>query len=100
MLVLACALPAVAGLSALSYIYYERESEAVQLEALRLAQALLTAVDRDLDNAETAARVLALSRNLASGEFEAFHQQARAVLQPNFPGHAFILSGPGGTPAA
>jgi PAS domain S-box-containing protein len=98
MLVLACALPAVAGFSALSYIHYTREGEAVQLESRRLAQALLTAVDRDLDTAETAARVLALSNHLAKGDFGAFHQQARAVLQPNFPGSAFILSGPDGTP--
>jgi two-component system sensor histidine kinase/response regulator len=50
-----------------------------------IARALAAAVDRDLDNGETAARALAGQPSLASGDLAAFHTAARRLLRPEFP---------------
>jgi len=95
-LVLACALPTIIGVAALSYDSYRRERENLLHDAERLAQNVMTAAERDLDAGETAARALASSPSLAGGDLRAFHAQARSILGPEFPGFAFVLSSPTG----
>ena len=98
MLVLACALPTLIGFGSMAYDFYQHERRDILLDAERSAASLILAVDRDLQNGETAARVLASSPSLASADLAAFHAQARSVLRPGFPAVGFVLSGPGGQP--
>nr|WP_308606136.1 response regulator [Massilia sp. DJPM01] len=97
-MVLACALPTLIGFAALSYDSFQREHQNLLRDAERLAQNVLMAVERDLDAGETAARALASSPSLSSADLAAFHQQARSILGPEFPGFAFVLSERDGTP--
>jgi two-component system sensor histidine kinase/response regulator len=97
-LVLACALPILAGYFAFARDAAERERVHIEQDAQSMAQALVATVDRDLSNGETAARVLANSSILASGDLAQFHAHARRLLRPEFPASAFVLSGPGGEP--
>jgi len=98
MLVLACLLPSLIGFGALSYDSYLRERNKLVLESDRAGRSLLAAVDRDLETAETAARALASSPSLASGDLAAFHAQARSVLRPQLSATAFVLSDREGRP--
>jgi two-component system sensor histidine kinase/response regulator len=97
-LVLACAVPTLIGFAALSYDSIQRERADLLRDAERLAQNVLMAAERDLDAGETAARALASSPSLSSGDLAAFHQQARSILGPEFPGYAFVLSDRDGRP--
>jgi len=98
MLVLACLLPTLIGFGALTYDSYRRDNAGLLLEADRMARSLLAAVDRDLETAETAARALASSPSLASGDLASFHAQARSILRPELSAVAFVLSDREGTP--
>ena len=95
-LVLACALPILLGYFAFARDADRREAEHVAQDAQMIARALAAAVDRDLDNGETAARALASEPGLASGSLAAFHAAARRLLRPEFPAYAFVLSGADG----
>ncbi|HEX8613743.1 MAG TPA: response regulator [Telluria sp.] len=97
-LVLACAVPTLVGFAALSYDSFRRERADLLRDAERLAQNVLMAVERDLDAGETAARALASSPSLTSGDLADFHYQARSILGPEFPGYAFVLSDLDGKP--
>ncbi|MBQ5947580.1 PAS domain-containing protein [Massilia sp. ST3] len=97
-LVLACALPILIGYIALARDAAVRERSHVSEDAQTVAEVLAAAVDRDLDGGETAARVLANSAMLASGELQAFHAGARQLLRPEFPAQGFMLSGPDALP--
>jgi hypothetical protein len=97
-LVLACALPTLIGFGSMAHDFYQYERRDILHDAERSAEALMLAVDRDLQNGETAARVLASSPGLASADLAAFHAQARSVLRPGFPAVGFVLSGPDGQP--
>ncbi|MDQ1830354.1 PAS domain-containing protein [Massilia scottii] len=97
-LVLACALPTLIGFAALSYDSFQREHQNLLRDAERLAQNVLQAAERDLDAGETAARALASSPSLTSGDLADFHYQARSILGPEFPGYAFVLSDLDGKP--
>ena len=97
-LVLACLLPSLIGFGALTYDSYARERSKLLLEADRAGLALLAAVERDLETAETAARALASSPSLASGDLAAFHAQARSILRPELSATAFVLSDRDGQP--
>jgi len=97
-LVLACLLPSLIGFAALSYDSFRRERSKLLLAADRMGKTLLTAVERDLDTAETAARALASSPSLASGDLAAFHAQARSILRPELSAVAFVLSDRNGAP--
>jgi PAS domain S-box-containing protein len=97
-LVLACALPILIGYFAFARDAERRDNEHIAQDALTVAQALAAAVDRDLASSETAARVLANSPLLASGNLAAFHENVRRLLRPDFPAYAFVLSGPDGLP--
>ena len=97
-LVLACALPILIGYIAFARDSTQREDEHVAQDARTVARVLVAAVERDLKNGETAARVLANSPMLARGELAAFHATARSLLRPDFPAHAFVLTGSDGRP--
>jgi PAS domain S-box-containing protein len=97
-LVIACALPILAG-----YFAFARESARgarahVAQDVQTMAQALVAEVDRDLDSSETAVRVLANSGLLAKGMLEEFQERARILLRPGFPAHAFVLYDAHGKP--
>jgi PAS domain S-box-containing protein len=95
-LVLACALPILLGYFAFARDAGRREDQHVAQDAQMIARALAAAVDRDLDNGETAALALASQPSLASGDLAGFHAAARRVLRPEFPAYAFTLSGADG----
>jgi PAS domain S-box-containing protein len=95
-LVFACALPILLGYFAFARDADHRETQHVAQDAEMIARALAAAVDRDLDNGETAALALASQPSLASGDLDAFHAAARRLLRPEFPAFAFVLSGPDG----
>jgi hypothetical protein len=95
-LVFACALPILLGYFAFARDADRREAQHVAQDAQMIARALAAAVDRDLDNGETAARALASQPSLAAGDLAAFHAAARRVLRPEFPAYAFVLSGADG----
>jgi PAS domain S-box-containing protein len=92
MLVATCALPTLLGFGALTWHFYTRERNLVIADARQTARALAAAVDRDLDNGETAAFALAASPALVRGDLEGFHAEARRILRPQFPGYAFMLT--------
>jgi PAS domain S-box-containing protein len=96
-LVFACALPILLGYFAFARDADLREAQHVAQDAQMIARALAAAVDRDLDNGETAARALASQPSLASGDLAAFHAAARGLLRPEFPVFGFVLSGPDGS---
>jgi two-component system, sensor histidine kinase and response regulator len=91
-LVIACALPILAGYIGFARDAAQREREHVAHDAMMVAQALVAAVDRDIAGSETAAHVAANSVLLQVGRLEQFHERTRALLRPGFPAHAFVLS--------
>jgi PAS domain S-box-containing protein len=95
-LVFACALPILLGYFGFARDADLREAQHVAQDAQMFARALAAAVDRDLDNGETAARALASQPGLAGGDLAAFHAAARRLLRPEFPVYAFVLSGADG----
>ena len=95
-LVLACALPILIGYLVFAHDADEREARHVAEDAAMIARALAGAVERDLDNGETAARTLANDPALAAGRLAEFHANARRLLRPAFPVGAFVLSAPDG----
>jgi PAS domain S-box-containing protein len=95
-LVLACAAPIVAGYFAFAHDADRRERIHIAQDADMIARALAAAVDRDLDSAATAARVLANQGSLESGDLAAFQRAARRLLRPEFPVAGFELSGADG----
>ncbi|WP_229411307.1 MULTISPECIES: PAS domain-containing protein [unclassified Massilia] len=95
-LVFACALPILLGYFAFAGDAERREAQHVSQDAQMIARALAAAVDRDLDNGETAARALAGQPSLAAGDLATFHAAARGLLRPEFPAFAFVLSGEDG----
>jgi PAS domain S-box-containing protein len=95
-LVLACALPILAGYFAFARDAARREREHIAQDAQTIARTLAAAVDRDIASSETAAKVLASSGLLSKGWLAEFHSRARMLLRPNFPAHAFALYDAGG----
>ncbi len=95
-LVFACALPILLGYFAFARDADRREAQHVAQDAQMIARALAAAVDRDLDNGETAARALASQPSLATGDLAAFYAAARRLLRPEFPVYGFVLSGADG----
>lgn len=97
-LVLASVLPLVLGYIAFVHDAAQREREHVTRDAGTVARALTAALDRELDSAEAAARVAAAWPNLAPATLADFHDHAHALLRPEFPVTAFVLSGADGQP--
>ena len=97
-LVLASVLPLVLGYIAFVHDAAQREREHVTRDAGTVARALTAALDRELDSAEAAARVAAAWPNLGPATLADFHDHAHALLRPEFPVTAFVLSGADGQP--
>jgi len=97
-LVLASVLPLVLGYIAFVHDAAQREREHVTRDAGTVARALTAALDRELDSAEAAARVAAAWPNLGPATLADFHDHAHALLRPEFPVTAFVLSGADGRP--
>ena len=97
-LVLACMLPTLVAFAALTFDSFQRERSNLLHEAERVSQSLVKAVERDMENAETAARALGSSPSLIAGDLAAFHAQARTVLRPELSAVAFVLSDATGKP--
>jgi two-component system sensor histidine kinase/response regulator len=95
-LVLACALPILAGYFAFARDAARREREHIAQDAQTIARTLVAAVERDIASSETAAKVLANSGLLDKGLLAEFHSRVRMLLRPNFPAHAFALYDAGG----
>jgi two-component system sensor histidine kinase/response regulator len=92
MLVLACALPTVLGFAALGVDSYERERGHLLHDATAMSAGLLRSVDAELDSVESVTRALSNSLAIPGGDLKAFHAQAKALLRPEFPVEAIILS--------
>ncbi|MEW6371688.1 MAG: response regulator [Pseudomonadota bacterium] len=97
-LVLASVLPIVFGYIAFVRDAGQREREHVARDAATVARALVAALDRELESAESAARVAAAWPTLDAGSLAQFHAHARELLRPEFPAHAFVLTGRNGQP--
>ena len=97
-LVFASVLPIVLGYIAFVRDAGQREREHVARDAATVARALVAALDRELESAESAARVAAAWPTLDAGSLAQFHAHARELLRPEFPAHAFVLTGPDGQP--
>ena len=97
-LVLACALPILAGYFALAHDAQLRERSHVSNDAQTVAEVLAAAVDRDIESGETAGQVLAHTAMVERGDLAAIHAVTRRMLRPDFPAQAFVLSAPDGTP--
>ena len=98
MLVLACALPTVIGFAVLAYDSYLRERDRMLHDATAMSAGLLRSVEAELDSVETAARALSTSPSIRYGDLKAFHAQAQALMRPEFPAAAIILSRADGIP--
>ena len=97
-LVLASVLPIVFGYIAFVRDAGQREREHVARDAATVARALVAALDRELESAESAARVAAAWPTLDARSLGQFHAHARELLRPEFPAHAFVLTGRDGQP--
>jgi len=92
LLVLACALPTVIGFGAVVSQFYQRERESLMEDTQQSARMVAAAIDRDLLQADSAARALGTSPSLRGGDLAALRLQAGALLGPQFPASQFILS--------
>jgi PAS domain S-box-containing protein len=97
-LVLASVLPLLFAYIAFVRDAGQREARHVARDAATVTRALAAALDRELESAETAARVAAAWPTLAPGSLGQFHGQARQLLRPDFEVSNFVLSGPDGHP--
>ena len=95
---LASVLPIVFGYIAFVRDAGQREREHVARDAATVARALVAALDRELESAESAARVAAAWPTLDAGSLGRFHTHARELLRPEFPAHGFVLTGRDGRP--
>src|SRR5450830_643015 len=71
---------------------YTREREHVVSETAQAARAAAAAVDRDLNGAQKAARILAASPALQADDIGALRILADSLLQPGLAVSAFIVS--------
>ena len=90
-LVIACVAPVWCAAGVLVYHAYQDKRAQIKQQMLETARALALDVDQQLANTETALRVLATSPHLISGDFAAFHAQARVVLR-DYPAADIILA--------
>jgi hypothetical protein len=72
--------PAVVGLAALVFGFYQNEREQISQGVFSTASTLASALDRDLAGTMMAAQVLAESPFLAANDLAAFHREAEKVL--------------------
>ena len=99
-LVLAGLVPSLIGFGTLAFDSFQRERANLLHEAERIAQALRSELERELDTTEIAGRALATSPSLQTGQLDAFRAHARAMLDAGLPANAFVLSDTTGRPLA
>ncbi|MCB5174528.1 sensor histidine kinase [Microvirga lenta] len=75
-LVLALALPAILVAGGGLYSVYRAEQRATDLRLQEITRAMSLSLDREIEKAEAALRVLASSPSIRTGDFAAFHRQA------------------------
>ncbi len=80
LLVVACLIPASLMAVMLIAYSYQRERARLVRDTIATARALTGALDRELAGVTSALFALSTSPHLASGDFRAFHSQAREVL--------------------
>jgi PAS domain S-box-containing protein len=90
-LVLACVLPVWLAVGLLVSYNYQDRRLTIESHMLDTARALTLVVDRELASIQATLEALATSPSLTSGDFAAFHSQARAVLK-QYPGADIILA--------
>lgn len=81
LLVFAVWLPAVAGFGLLARSTYEREERAARTRVQELAEALNSAVERELDKRSALLRALSASSALRDGDFGRFQAEARTATR-------------------
>jgi PAS domain S-box-containing protein len=81
LLVLAASLPLLALTVVLTIRSYHSERDQIEQHTIETARALALAVDRELSGLQSAIVALSMSRELQSGEFAEFYDQARRMLQ-------------------
>ncbi|MBZ6075799.1 sensor histidine kinase [Microvirga puerhi] len=82
-LVLALAIPTVLVTSAGIYSVYRAEREATDLRLRETTRALALSLDLEIEKAEAALRILAVSPHIESENFAAFHDQLVRTPLPN-----------------
>ena len=92
LLVGACVLPALIGFGLLIVNSYDQSKARLEVDQTQTAHALTAALDRDLGIVENVALAAAASAALDQKDLWLFYNRARGLLNPNFPGFAFILS--------
>lgn len=92
LLVLACLLPGVIGVSAVLYVSYQSERAQLEGDTIQTARALAQAVDAELMKALAAAQAMATSGYLVSEDFATFYENATSLLQQTEIGNNFVLS--------
>jgi hypothetical protein len=83
--------PGAIGFIILASSFYRHERDHIAQSTLVTARALVSAVDRDLVSTTVAAQILALSPNLQSEDFAAFHSEASKLIPLVF-GSNFALA--------
>ena len=83
--------PGTIGLFIVASSFYQHEREHIAEGTLVTARALVSAVDRELVSTTMAAQILALSPNLQSEDFAAFHAEANRLIPLVF-GSNFALA--------
>ena len=83
--------PGTIGLFIVASSFYQHEREHIAEGTLVTARALVSAVDRELVSTTMAAQILALSPNLQSEDFAAFHAEANRLIPLMF-GSNFALA--------
>ena len=91
LLVLACMIPVALAETFLVYASYQEKRGLLENHLRDTAQTLVLVVDREMDAVGDALRALAVSPSIPSGDFAAFHAQARTVLG-GYPGADIILA--------
>jgi signal transduction histidine kinase len=79
-LVLACLLPGVIGAALLLIYQYQEVRSQQEKDTLHTARALVQAVDSHLFRGQALAQGLSTASSLANGEFDRFHNRARAAI--------------------
>ncbi|WP_143450323.1 PAS domain-containing protein [Janthinobacterium sp. BJB446] len=91
-LVLAWVIPTALVFLLLVAQSYTRERDHVVSETAQAARAVAAAVERDLNGAQMAARILADSPALQAGDIDALRAMAASLLQPGMAVSGFIVS--------
>jgi two-component system, sensor histidine kinase and response regulator len=90
-IVFALVVPGAIGFAVVASSFYARERDRIAQNAITIARALMSAVDRDLLTTTVAAQIMAASPLLQSDDFGSFHREATKLIPAEF-GDNFVLS--------